>query len=191
MTLENRKLYIAVILAVTLVVGLSGITQAEAITYETVEMPYTTCEVLEIYSPIVGKKKVAVNVEKYARVSVGVNPEQSDEFQIKYNIPSVLEVPAWRKCYPIFGVVDLIITMSITDNHSGETRVCFNDRIDENNPLTDSDNGFPKTDGFVTVTCDGNPMIDGLDTEWKLKLVAKHMAPNRIETVTTTFNVVL
>jgi len=191
MILQNRKSYLGLLVTAITLFGLSGINQAEAITYETVEMPYNTCEVLEIYSPIVGKKKVAVVVEKYARVSVGVNHEQSDEFQIKYNIPSVLKVPAGGRCYSVFGVEDLKITMSITDNHSGETRVCMDKTIDEDNPLTDSDDGFPKTDGFVTVTCDGNPMIDGLDTEWKLNLVAKHMTHSRIESVTTTFNVIV
>jgi len=184
MTLQNKSMYIAVIVAVTIVTGFSGITQAEAISNSTATKTYISCDT--------DNPRISFDTVK---ATWGVWEQDDDEkqyFKLGYDFPQTIYefvsggIFGQDSCEPVSELVEIKITVVGEKNNEGNRtkKACLERGYGGNNPVTvdypldwnkDAPNGFPSTNGIVDVKCNDHTFkLFDVNTKHHLSIEAKY-----------------
>jgi len=160
MTLKNRKLYLGAILAVTLIAGLSGVLQAEAVTTGKDSIKYKTCEEKTKF----GKTKAKI-VHDHMKLKFGVweiNDNQKQKFEMAYTFPETIYefkpgVLGNSTCEPLKQLVKIILFEQGENQYDyDDVQTCIDRDFlsDHAAPFaTVGSKHYPSTNGTLTIGC--------------------------------------
>ena len=151
-------MYIAVIVAISLVAGLSGINQAEAVSNSTTTKTYISCDT--------NNPRISFDTVK-ATWGVWEQDDRltSQYFNLAYTFPQTIYELKNNSCEPLKELVEINILVQGEDQYDYSVETCYNRAIvlelddppvDEDNPLTNNVDGFPSTNGIVEIKCKYN-----------------------------------
>lgn len=178
MTLKNRHLYLGVIVTAITVIGLSGITEADAIFLPDLKFPfgiaiqnYKTCVETDKSHWLGGANLVKKNM--HVKSTFWEQNSNYPHFKLGYNFPATISDIVLISIHPTIKteckvtkeLVRIDIMVQAESDDTGKVYTCYNrgylnghdsydnPTVDEDNSLTNKEDGFPKTSKFTKLKC--------------------------------------